>query len=129
MSRRDSVLSLRRVLLMVAAGALLSCKPSPPESPPRPAGVPSTAIWIGGVDGGEFLVFDKKPKDPKLVYDVVVYNDFSGEIEFKGKLKLSAPGEIDPSFFRDTKFFSGWDGTSLHLMDGRQLTAMTSSKD
>jgi hypothetical protein len=103
------MMSFLRMWLVVAAVALWSCTNPPPGSPPRPTRVPTTAIWTGGVDGGEFLVFGKKASDPKLVYDAVIYHDFTGEVLFKGKLKLSAPGEIDPRFFQDPKFFDGWD--------------------
>jgi hypothetical protein len=115
-----------RILLMAVVLALVGCRGSS-SPPPRPAAVPAHAIWVGGTDGGVFLVFDKKAGNPKRIYDAVIYYQDSGDIWFKGKLQLSAPGEIEPRSYRDTKFFSGWDGDTLYLVDGRYLTAMLSS--
>lgn len=111
------------ILLMTAVLALVGCRGSSPP-PPRPAAVPAHAIWVGGAGGGVFLVLDSKVGDPKRVYDAVIYYQDSGDIWFKGKLRLSAPGEIEPRSYRDPKFFSGWDGDTLYLADGRYLTAM-----
>ncbi len=88
--------------------------------------MPATALWVGGLDGGVFLVFGKKASDPKQVYEVVVYYEHSGDVWFKGKLRLDS-GEIDPRSYRDPNFFSAWDGDRLYLADGRQLTAMPNS--
>jgi hypothetical protein len=110
-----------RWLLIGTAVLLLNCRSSS-GPPPRPPPVPASAIWVGGADGGVFLVFDKKANDPKQIYDAAIYTEHSGDIWFKGKLRLSASPEIDPRVYRDPKFFSGWDGERLHLSDGRQLT-------
>jgi len=112
-----------RVLLVVLALAGVNCRPAAPVAPPRPSQVPATAMWVGGVDGGVFLVFGKKASDPKQVYDVAIYHDGDGEAWFEGKLQLNA-GEIAPGSYGDPKFFSAWDGERLHLADGRYLTAM-----
>ncbi len=116
----------RRQLLLVCSLAILGCTtPSPVSAPKRPAGVPADALWSGGADGGVFLRIAKKAGSPRLVYDVVVYNDFTGEVWFKGPMTLSAPGELEARSLREPKTFGGWDGTLLYLADGRHLAPTT----
>jgi hypothetical protein len=72
-----------------------------------------------------FLVFSRKADAPEQVYHAAVYHDQTGEVWFKGPLKLASPPAIAPRFFRDPKFFSSWDGERLYLADGRHLSVMT----
>ena len=43
----------------------------------------------------------------------------------KGRMTLSAPGELNASALRDPKSFAAWDGEPLHLADGRYLATST----
>lgn len=98
---------------------LLACQHgSELEPPPRPRGVPAAAVWAGGVDGGDFIQLS--PAKAAGTYFAKIYNDHSGELDFSGELRLSKPSaaRIDVN---DPKSYSGWDGETLHLRDGRSL--------
>lgn len=88
------------------------------EPPPRPSGVPTKAVWAGGIDGGEFILLSPAASDG--TYPVKIYNDHSGDLEFSGRLRLTAPSAA-PIDVNDPKTYSDWDGESLSLRDGRVL--------
>ncbi len=116
-----------RGFLSVAVAALLagtvacSCKIRrvDPEPPARPASVPSTAIWAGGVDGGSFILLEPTKKADQYV--AKIYDDSVGDVTFDGVLQLdqhtTAPLDV-----RSPKTFSFWDGDTLYLTDGRSLS-------
>jgi hypothetical protein len=105
-------------------GCKIRTERSKPEAPARPAGVPRQAIWSGGVDGGVFLiVLPVGPSEPN-VYTSQIYNDYSGEILYQGRLLLEAPNGA-PVAVTDPASYSGWDGDTLFLSDGRQLRVPT----
>jgi hypothetical protein len=81
--------------------------------------VPAKAIWAGGVDGGDFILLS--PAKAAGTYSAKIYNDHSGDLDFTGDLRLTAPSEA-PIDVNDPKIYSGWDGQTLHLRDGRSLT-------
>jgi hypothetical protein len=91
------------------------------EPPPRPRSVPAKALWAGGLDGGDFIVLS--PAKAAGTYSARIYNDHSGELDFSGDLRLSKPS-TDPIDVNDPKSYSGWDGETLHLRDGRSLKAV-----
>jgi hypothetical protein len=98
---------------------LLACQQgSELEPPPRPRGVPAEALWAGGVDGGDFIQLS--PAKAAGIYSAKIYNDHSGELDFRGALRLSKPSAA-PIDVNDPKTYSGWDGETLHLRDGRSL--------
>lgn len=110
--------------LLAAVVTMHSCKirteQSKPEAPARPAGVPSQAIWSGGVDGGVFLIVRPiEPSEPN-VYAGQIYNDHSGELIYRGRLLLE-PANGAPVAVTDPASYSGWDGDTLFLSDGRRL--------
>jgi len=89
---------------------------------PRPVGVPHDAMWIGGLDGGIYLSIHKNEADPPLIYDAVIYYSV-GEIDYKGKLKISS---LEQRFdYKEVSLYSAWDGDTLYLRDGRQLVIPT----
>ena len=47
-------------------------------SPTRPAKVPETAVWKGGVDGGYW--FNLVSVKAKRNFHFIIYNDFTGEV-------------------------------------------------
>lgn len=110
------------VIAVAMAGALSGCqcevRSAEPEPPPRPRGVPANAVWAGGVDGGDFILLN--PAAPDGTYSAKIYNDHSGDVEFSGKLRLKEPSQA-PIDLHDPKAYSGWDGESLLLSDGRIL--------
>jgi hypothetical protein len=111
------------LVLAVAINALLSAcqcevRSAEPEAPPRPSGVHAKAIWAGGIDGGAFIRLIPAKADG--TYAARIYNDHSGDLEFNGKLRLKELSQA-PIDVNDPKTYSGWDGESLFLRDGRIL--------
>ena len=53
----------------------------------RPAGVPSSAIWAGGADGGAYVYCTIDPA--RNVNPCKVWNDYSGELVEAGDYKLT----------------------------------------
>jgi hypothetical protein len=117
----------RRLLILAAAMSawLSACQcqvqSTEPEPPPRPSGVPAKAVWAGGIDGGNFILLS--PARPDGTYPAKIYNDHSGGLGFSGKLRLKEPSQA-PIDVNDPKTYSGWDGESLFLRDGRILRSV-----
>ena len=89
------------------------------QPPPRPRGVPAAAVWAGGVDGGNFILLS--PAGADGTYSVKVYHDYTGELDFSGRLRLNQPS-TKPIDVRDPKTYSDWIGNTLTLRDGRTLS-------
>jgi hypothetical protein len=87
----------------------------------RPPGVPAEAVFVGGEDGGVYLVCAAHERAPGL-YRCTVYADFDGSVEEEGVFALLPPGgaAFDP---RDASSFTGWSEGSIYLRDGRTLEA------
>ncbi len=86
-------------------------------SPRRPARVPAQAFWVGGPDGGVFLVLERS-NARKGTFAAKIYHP-DGELWYAGSLVLKPPGtSVDPSQHGQ---FVGWDGERLLMNDGRWL--------
>lgn len=72
----------------------------------------------GRIDGGDFILLS--PAEPDGTHAAKIDNDHSGDLEFSGKLRLKEPSQA-PINVNDPKTYSGWDGESLFLRDGRIL--------
>lgn len=106
-----SVVILRDYILHVEVSAVI---------PPRPENIPQSAFWVGGPDGGMYVLVQKNNKDSPDIYDAKIYYS-EGSISYKGKLAINTPD--NPQFnYNDVNSYSGWDGDILYLQDGRQLT-------
>jgi hypothetical protein len=104
------------------AGAGCNLQSGEPDAPARPSGVPATALWAGGVDGGNFILMSPGKNDGS--YPLKVYHDQTGELEFNGAVRLDKPS-TSPINVQDGKTFNGWDGDTLHLRDGRSLSPVS----
>lgn len=91
------------------------------EEPPRPAGLPADAFWVGGPDGGVFMRLEP-PVGDATTYSGAIYNEFDGSVWYEGLMSLE-PADSAPLDVRDRQQISGWDGTRIHLTDGRALVA------
>ena len=81
--------------------------------PARPASVPAQATFVGGLDGGVFLLLQPVGND---LYQVKVFLD-SGVIAYEGRAKAAtAGGKVT------VNDVAGWDGQQLQLKDGGSLT-------
>ncbi|MCF6324921.1 MAG: hypothetical protein L3J89_11480 [Gammaproteobacteria bacterium] len=87
---------------------------------PRPDTIPEKALWVGGLDGGVYVLVQKNSKDSPAIYDAAIYYD-SGDVSYQGRLVINTPDH--PQFnYDDVNSYAGWDGDTLYLQDGRQLT-------
>ena len=65
------------IILCLLTMTTIGCK-SKVEAPPRPPLVPATAVWAGGVDGGDFFECDVDEKHS--VNRCLIYNDSTGDV-------------------------------------------------
>jgi len=79
-------------------------------------------MWAGGADGGVFLIVRRVGPSEPDAYSVEIYNDHSGSLLHRGLLRLQ-PAKSGAFPVDQAASYSGWDGESLHLMDGRRLVA------
>jgi len=89
-------------------------------TPQKPKSVPSTALWAGGIDGGNFIDIKPYKKEEKLFF-AQIYNDFTGELEFEGIVKYNGTRNIS-NLLNNKSFYRGWDGDNLHLSNGEIMT-------
>lgn len=101
---------------------LQGCPGLESSAPERPAGVPATAVWVGGADGGVFVAVRERGEGPPGIYDAEIYWE-GGELWYRGRLKLEPPGGR-PVETDDASALSAWDGEALHLADGRAMKAL-----
>lgn len=91
---------------------------TPPE-PNRPPNIPKAAAWVGGLDGGVFVLIRKAEKSEKDRYIGEIYY-LSGAVAYKGSLKIFPGGttHFDPT---KKELYEGWDGDTLYLKNGQSL--------
>lgn len=113
----------RNSMLFVALlFSMLAC--SQASSPPsRPNTVPQQAMWIGGLDGGAWVVVSKPADQPPHIYYGEIYGDQAGDKWYVGRLELQ-PANGPVLDMDNPETFSVWDGDNLLLKDGRVLKAM-----
>ena len=103
------------VVLLLAANHACVAEPGNPN---RPKSVPVKAVWVGGPDGGVWIVLERLAKDPPGTYQARIYHQ-GGGIEYKGPLILKPASSkritINPAEFE------GWDGDEILLRNGRSL--------
>jgi hypothetical protein len=97
-----------------------ACQPAPRLPPPRPAGVPSDAVWVGGVDGGDWLRCVFRGKDP-AIYDCDVYSDQTGRLTASGMYTLvrcDPAGRCQPvTSLKSRTDYRAYDGVTIHLRE------------
>ncbi len=91
------------------------------EPPPRPAGLPADAFWVGGPDGGVFMRLEP-PTGDATTYSGAIDYEFDGSVWYEGRLRLE-PADGAPFDVRERQQIAGWDGIQIHLTDGRALVA------
>ena len=129
--RKHLLLRMLAIVGLVVLGGLVfilsqvEVRSGEPEPPPRPPGVPEKAVWYGGLDGGRFYLLRPAPADG--TYSLKVYNDWSGDLEFNGELRLDEPSRA-PIRLNDAKTFADWNGSRLRLTDGRTLSRVRKPK-
>jgi hypothetical protein len=88
-------------------------------TPLKPKNVPAQSVWVGGADGGIFVLLKKVNRLGKGIYIAQIHAQ-SGYLEYKGKLKIEPVNSLDFDT-SDKESCSFWGGDSLHLRDGRIL--------
>ncbi len=102
------------MLIIVAAGLAGCYRKFPPD---RPAGVPSEAVWAGGLDGGSFILCDVDPS--RKVNKCTVYDDSAGQIMERGDFRLKA--EDRAASAAELTYAWADRGGTIGLADGRVL--------
>ena len=108
--------------ILVAAVFLvtLGCEKEAPKpvEPVRPSNIPANSLWVGGIDGGVFVLIAKSKKSEKDMYQGEIYY-VSGDAAYKGPMKIFPAGS---SFEISEKgSYEGWDGDTLYLSNNRYL--------
>lgn len=128
-SRRSTPLWHALVAAAVAAAMLLAQACSEPEarsasseaSRERPEAVPADARFVGGADGGVYVVVERADGSSEAGYQGKIYHS-NGELWYEGQLVL-VPADADPVDLGSQGIFTGWDGDTLYLNDQRYLRA------
>lgn len=82
------------------------------SEPARSAAVPAGAVWVGGLDGGVFVLVRKSPSTPGGTYTAEI-RSAAGDVIYRGQMKADPPtAKFDPA---KKESYAGWDGTSLYL--------------
>lgn len=87
----------------------------------RPAAVPAEARYVGGADGGVYVVVERTSGSAPAAYQGEIYHA-NGELWYEGGFVL-VPAESEPIDPDAKGIFTGWDGDTLYLNDGRYLRA------
>jgi hypothetical protein len=111
-SMRISMFVLSTILFLYC-----SCKKS---SPPHPKGVPLSAVWVGGADGGVFINCQSSSQNSG--YRCTIFNDATGDIVMSGffERKSNRSGEVKPEY-------SSYDGQRIFLQDGDSMAPVSST--
>lgn len=89
------------------------------ELPPKPNNIPKLSLWVGGPDGGVYVLIEKSSQSALNTYNATIHYS-EGSISYKGRLIINTDKE--PLFdYKDANSYSAWDGDTLYLQDGRFL--------
>lgn len=107
-----------RLLFVVFVFILLGCESQTKVivEPDKPASIPQNSIFVGGLDGGVFVLLEKYSSN---TYASEIYY-ISGDLAYKGKMRLY-PDSAQKFNINDEKSYQGWDGDVLYLVGDRQL--------
>lgn len=104
------------IVFVILSGLCLSvsCQPA------RPASVPNDAMWIGGIDGGAWVLLRKQTNQADYVYYAEIYGDQAGDPWYIGRLEVIPHSNPDIPL-DDPEAYGVWDGDNLLLNDGRLM--------
>jgi hypothetical protein len=97
---------------------LIGCE-IPVVAPPRAPGIPATAVWAGGIDGGAWLECAVDTE-----HDAnwcLVWNEQAGTLMARTYFVLGNNGQYVPKDELDYAWFSG---SFIELTDGRRLVPL-----
>ena len=100
------------ILILLTIFVLTNCKTIPPD---KVAGIPESAFWAGGKDGGQWYIVDSIDKNTKTIR-CKIYNDNSGQLIVDKKFKLHCYlNESKINWDNLQNEFAGYDGEYLLL--------------
>jgi hypothetical protein len=121
MRNRIRLTALVFILLVLAS----ACGCSRGENvPPRPKGVPKSAEWVGGPDGGVFIVCESAETDISAKA-CTVFSEGTGDVLMSGHFVIRNKGS--QVAVRDLKY-SAYDGSQILLQNGSSLVPITASR-
>lgn len=85
----------------------------------RPKNIPESAIWVGGADGGVYVLVSEVSKNRNVYFGKVFHEN--GNVWYKGRLILSPKNSSPPGNLIDENLYTGWDGDTLYLKNGSVL--------
>ncbi len=95
---------------------------------PKPPSVPAEAIWIGG--GGSYgtnFIIVKPHKSGNHLFDVKVYDDRVGKLEYSGTLEYFGDEAIDKKL-NDPRLYKGWHEGTLYLTNDEYMREIKPAK-
>lgn len=93
------------------------CTKGKVEPPEKLKGIPQSAFWGGGPDGGcWFVVTDIGSRD---IYHFTIYFDTTAKIWYQGKFKLTGKPRSFEKLKKDINGYFG--GDEIPLIDGAYL--------
>ena len=113
---------MRKILSLALAFLFISAcdvQQSESEAPNKPASIPEKAFWVGGLDGGVFVLVEKNEKLKKNEYFGEIYY-VSGDIAYKGKMEI-IPKDSAVIDYMNPESYQGWDGDTLYVVGNKQL--------
>jgi hypothetical protein len=115
-------LRITRWVCLLLAFVCISCS-SQQSVPSKPDSVPDNALWIGGADGGAWILISKPEDQADHIYHAEIYGDQAGEPWYIGLLELSNRTNTNVPL-NDPEVFGIWDGDALSLKDGRIMQSI-----
>ncbi|PID45125.1 MAG: hypothetical protein CSB48_00035 [Proteobacteria bacterium] len=112
---------MRKILLVIFIFLFSACdvQKSEPEIPDKPVQVPDKAFWVGGLDGGVFVLVERSESVEANEYLGELYY-ISGDLAYRGKLNI-LPKDSAVIDYKNPEIYQGWDGDTLYLAGSRQL--------
>jgi hypothetical protein len=121
--RAGAVAATVLALALVSIAAVDGCRMKAAEgAPSRPFNVPPAAFWLGGPDGGVFVLLkaDESGGHTHPIQGTIFHQN--GQTWFTGRFVAEPAGATIA--VEDRAAFMGWDGERLLLTQGRALRAV-----
>lgn len=110
----------RNIALLIVAIVATVAGCGDMTTPTRPSGVPSSAVWVGGRDGGAFV--DCRPSEADQPNPCTVYNETIGDIWMSGTFIIQ--GKERGASGIELKYV-GADGSRIYLQGNQTLSGVS----
>lgn len=91
------------------------------ETESEPKIGPNGSWWVGGADGGVFVLVKEDANPDDDLYSGTIWFDQDQSLWYEGPLRLVGKPTINPD---DRDQYLGWDGERLYLEGGAWLEAV-----